>query len=140
MAIHYRLLQNKIKGSKNYNKYYAHTVKQGVVSMEEVERMIEENCTAKSSDVRAVLRELYDTIKFFMQMGYVVDLKEMGKFSISVKSVSVDNPSEFRADRHIVGFKCNYTPKGKRYNDDKAKGRIHRGLLDGCEVEEARYY
>ena len=26
MAIQYRLLQNKIKGSKNYNKYYAHTM------------------------------------------------------------------------------------------------------------------
>ena len=33
MAIHYRLLQNKIKGSKNYGKYYAHTVKRGVVSL-----------------------------------------------------------------------------------------------------------
>ena len=43
MAIHYRLLQNKIKGSKNYGKYYAHTVKRGVVSLEDIEAMIEEN-------------------------------------------------------------------------------------------------
>ena len=28
MAIHYRLVQNKIKSDKNYGKYYAHTVKQ----------------------------------------------------------------------------------------------------------------
>ena len=51
MAIHYRLLQNRIKGSKNYGKYYAHTVKRGVISLEDIEAMIEENCTAKASDV-----------------------------------------------------------------------------------------
>ena len=37
MAIHYRLLQNRIKGSKNYGKYYAHTVKRGVISLEDIE-------------------------------------------------------------------------------------------------------
>ena len=56
MAIQYRLLQNKIKGSKNYGKYYAHTVKQGVVSLEDVEMMIQQNCSAQASDVRLVLR------------------------------------------------------------------------------------
>ena len=75
MPIQYRLLQNKIKGSKNYNKFYAHTVKRGVISMEEIEKMIESNCTAKSSDVRLVLRELFDTVKHYMQEGYVVDLR-----------------------------------------------------------------
>jgi len=139
MAIQYRLLQNKIKGSKNYKKYYAHTVRQGVISLEDIESMIEENCTAKASDVRLVLRELFDTIKFYMQMGYTVDLKEMGKFSISVKSVCVDNPAEFRANRHITGYKCNYTPQGKRYKADK-KRYIQRGILEGCEAEEAKYY
>ena len=136
MAIQYRLLQNKIKGSKNYGKYYAHTVKQGVVSMEDVEMMIQQNCSAQASDVRLVLRELFDTVKFLMQMGYTVDLREMGKLSISVKSVCVNNPSEFRRDRHITGFKCNYTPARKRYKTegDKGRGRVHRGLLEGCEA------
>ena len=140
MAIQYRLLQNKIKGSKNYGKYYAHTVKQGVVSLEDVEMMIQQNCSAQASDVRLVLRELFDTVKFLMQMGYTVDLREMGKLSISVKSVCVNNPSEFRRDRHIAGFKCNYTPAGKRYKaeGDKGRGRVHRGLLEGCEAVPTR--
>ena len=142
MAIQYRLLQNKIKGSKNYSKYYAHTVKQGVISLEDIEEMIEENCTAKASDVRLVLRELFDTVKFYMQNGYTVDLKEMGKLSISVKSVCVDDPKEFRRDRHITGFKCNYTPEGKRYSaySPEKNGHIHRSILDGCEAIETQYY
>ena len=137
MAIQYRLLKNKIKSSKNYGKYYAHTVKRGVISMEEVESMIEQNCSATAADVRLVLRELFDTIKFLMQSGYTVDLREMGKFSITVKSVCVDHPSEFRNDTHIVGFKGNYTPHGKRYNtsDSEVKRQIQRGLLEGCKAE-----
>ena len=128
-----------MKGSKNYKKYYAHTVRRGVISLEEVESMIEENCSAKASDVRLVLRELFDTVKFYMQMGYTVDLKEMGKFSISVKSVCVDSPSEFRRDRHITGFKCNYTPQGKRRTlSEDTKSHILRGFLVGCETEEAK--
>ena len=140
MAIHYRLLQNQIKGSKNYRKYYAHTVKQGVVTLEDIESMIEENCTAKASDVRLVLRELFDTIKFYMQNGYTVDLKELGKFSISVKSVCVDDPKQFRSDKHITGFKCNYTPEGKRLKsaNENLSRRIQRGLLDGCVAENTK--
>lgn len=142
MAIQYRLLQNKIKGSKNYGKYYAHTVKRGTISLEYIEKMIESNCTAKASDVRLVLRELFDVVKFYMQMGYTVDLKEMGKLSISVKSVCVDAPSEFRSDKHITGFKCNYTPQGNRYQgtSEENSKHIHRSLLEGCEAEETKYY
>ena len=142
MAIQYRLLQNKIKGSENYGKYYAHTVKQGTITLEQIEEMIESNCTAKASDVRLVLRELFDAVKFYMQHGYTVDLKEMGKLSISVKSVCVDNPKEFCSDKHITGFKCNYTPQGKRYQaTGEDNGRhIHRSLLDGCKAVEAKYY
>ena len=104
--------------------------------------MIQENCTAKASDVRLVLRELYDVIKFYMQNGYTVDLKEMGKFSISVKSICVDDPKEFNSDKHITGYKCNYTPQGKRYtaSGPDVNGRIHRGLLDGCQAVETKYY
>lgn len=134
MAIQYRLLQNKIKGSKNYGKYYAHTVKRGIVSMENVESFIAGNCTAKPSDVRLVLRELFDAVKYFMQQGYTVDLREMGKFSISVKSVCVNKPSEFTQKKHITGFKCNYTPAGRRYKleGEEGRGHVHRGLLEGC--------
>lgn len=41
MAIQYRLLQNKIKGSENYGKYYAHTVRQGTITLEQIEEMTE---------------------------------------------------------------------------------------------------
>ncbi|MBQ8452285.1 MAG: hypothetical protein IJ539_00725 [Prevotella sp.] len=130
-------MRNEIRSSKNYGKYYAHTVRMGEVSMEEIEKTIEENCTAKASDVRLVLRELFDAVKYYMQQGYTVDLREMGKLSIAVTSTSVDKPEDFRVDRHITGFRCKYTPHGKRKGPaDDEPGHIRRGLLEGCKAKE----
>ncbi len=142
MAIHYKLIKNQIKSSKNYGKYYAHTVKQGKVSMEQIEQTIQENCTAKASDVRLVLRELFDTVKQYMQDGYVVELREMGKFHISVQSTPVDDPKNFSTDRHITGFKCNYTPYGERYKagEGERSRHIHREMTDGCEAKPQKEY
>lgn len=142
MAIHYKLIKNQIKSSKNYGKYYAHTVKQGKVSMEQIEQTIQENCTAKASDVRLVLRELFDTVKQYMQDGYVVELREMGKFHISVQSTPVDDPKNFSTDRHITGFKCNYTPYGERYKagEGERARHIHREMTDGCEAKPQEEY
>ena len=135
MAIHYRLVKNTFKGNKDYGKYFAHTVKQGEISMEEIERTIEKNCSAKISDIRMVLYELFDTIRDKLQAGYTVNLNELGKLSIAVKSVCVDNPEEFKNNKHITGFKCKYTPYGKRmksHEEDCAR-RIERSLFDGCK-------
>ncbi|MBQ9678020.1 MAG: DNA-binding protein [Prevotella sp.] len=141
MSVKYRLIQNKIKSSKNYGKYYAHTVKSGDVTLEEIERMIEQSCSAKASDVRMVVKELFDSVRHYLQAGYVVKLGDLGRFSISVKSVCVDDPRQFRADRHLNGFKCNYTPAGRRYKPGSGdlSHHIHRDLLDGCKAEEVSH-
>ena len=140
MAIFYTLLQNKIKSSKHYGKYYAHTVKQGKVSMQQIEQTIQQNCSAKASDVRLVLRELFETVKQYMQEGYVVDLQEMGKFHLSVQSTPVEDPETFRTETHITGYKCNYTPYGERYkaHEGESARHIHREWTDGCEAKRQK--
>ena len=142
MAVIYRLMKNQIKSSKNYGKYYAHTIQRGEVKQQQIEERIQANCSAKASDVRLVLRELFDTIRDYLQDGYVVNLEEMGKFSLSVKSTCVKQPSDFMPSKHIKGFKCNYTPQGHRYKvgEGRLAGHIKRHLLDGCQAIEAPYY
>lgn len=62
MAIRFRLMRNGIKRDKNYGKFFAHTVKNSEVTLEEIEQQIQENCTAKASDVKLVMKELFETI------------------------------------------------------------------------------
>ena len=142
MAIYYRLMQNKIPNDKNNGKYFAHTVKQSEISLEQVEELIQNSCSAKISDVRMVVRELFEAVKHYMQDGHVVNLGDLGKFYISIKGIPVDDPSEFRPDRHVTGFKCNYTPSGHRFKAGSGKltGRVHRSMLDGCKAAEVPHY
>ena len=70
----------------------------------------------------------------------MVDLREMGKFSISVKSTCVDNPKDFRLDKNITGFKCNYTPDGRssKVGADGDGPKVERGFFDGCKAVEVK--
>ena len=138
MAIRYRIMRNNILRDKNYGKYYALTVKNSEVTLEDIEREIQENCSAKVSDVRLVMRELFDTIRRMMQDGHVVNMGELGKMYIAVTSTPADTPEEFRTDRNITGFRCAYTPCGHRYGSGvgEKSGKIHRLLTDGCKAKK----
>ena len=78
MAIHYRLLQNKIKGSKNYRKYYAHTVKQGVISLEDIE---ETGAEVITGDIFSIENEKirHDSLKTaYLIFSYLMNSEEKG--------------------------------------------------------------
>ena len=142
MAIHFRLIRNEIRSNKHYGKYFAHTVKGSEVTLNEIEQQIQANCSAKASDVRLVLAELYDTIRHELQSGHVVNLGELGKFHISVRSIPVADPKDFHIDRHITGFRCKYSPNGKRYESHMGRlaGHIHHTLTDGCKAKHDAGY
>ncbi|RRC97892.1 hypothetical protein [Prevotella sp. OH937_COT-195] len=139
MAIRFRLMRNVIRNDKNYGKYYARTVKNTEINLEDIELEIQENCTAKASDVRLVIKELYETIRRAMQNGHVVNMGELGKMYIAVTSKPVDTPDEFLTSKNITGFRCKYIPFGKRYGTacgDKAR-KIRRFLTEGCKANKS---
>jgi len=136
MAIKYKLVQNKISGHECFGKYYARSIKSGEVSMKEIERMIEHNCSMKRSDVRAVLTELVDTIKDKLQEGYTVDLDELGRLSLGVKSEGVYREADFNVKKHITGVSVNYRPCTHRVgNGDR---RLVAPLAEGCEFQKTK--
>ena len=136
MAIEFRLIRNEIKSNKNYGKYFAHTLKGSEMTLEEIEQQIQDNCSAKASDVKLVMTELFATIRHALQMGRVVNMGDLGKLYISVTSTPVDNPEDFRVDRHITGFKCNYMPTGHRYKPHMGvlAHHVHHLLTDDCKA------
>lgn len=131
MAVRYRLVQNKISGHECYGKYYARSIKSGEIGMKEIERIIEQNCSMKRSDVRAVLTELVDTIKDKLQDGYTVDLDELGRLSLGVNSEGVYRAQDFNAKQHISRVVVNYRACAhRRGNGDR---RLEAPLAEGCE-------
>lgn len=136
MAIRYKLVQNKVSGHECFGKYYARSLTTGTVGMKDIERTIEQNCSMKRSDVRAVLTELVDTIKVKLQEGYTVDLDELGRLSLGVKSEGVYREADFNARRHITGVRVNYRPETQRRgNGDR---HLVTPLAEGCEFERVK--
>lgn len=134
MAIRYKLVQNKIGGHESYGKFYARSIKSGEVGMRDIERIIEQNCSLKRSDVRAVLTELVDTIKVKLQDGYTVNLDELGRFSLGVKSDGVYRVADFNVKKHITGISVNYRPCTHRIgNGDR---RLVAPLAEGCDLKK----
>ena len=138
----YQLVRENHSTLKNFGRYRAKAVHHNTIEPEQLCQEIEANCSAKASDVRLVLAELYDTIRHELQSGHVVNLGELGKFHISVRSIPVADPKDFRIDRHITGFRCKYSPNGKRYESHMGRlaGHIHHTLTDGCKAKHDAGY
>ena len=66
------------EGSADQGKWRVRVVPQGVVTTKELAKIMEQNCTVKSSDINAVLRELAETMKTSLLDGNRVVLDGLG--------------------------------------------------------------
>ena len=134
MALLFTLKQNNIKNNKSYNKWYAHTIKQGELSLEEIERNIQNRCSVTRADVKAVITALQEEVESGLKDGKVVNLGELGKFHLSIRSECVDRPEDFSVQKHVKAIVCKYTPDGHRLNPtDK---RIVRPFTNDCNLKQ----
>jgi len=138
MSINYRLRKCNIKHSENYGKLYAYAVRTDVADQRELERRIQQNCTAKPSDVRVVLRELVEVMRECLQEGRTVRLDEFGSFALTIKSRCVNEAADFDEKRDIRGFRCKFTPYGERFGD--GSHNIRRPFTADCTVHRLDDY
>ena len=119
MAIHVKLIKNNVKSRNGYGKYYAKAVSQGEVTLEEIAAEACRNSGFKEGTVIGVVTELQELLKNKLADGQTVVLPGIGRFSLRVKSIGVEDPKE-----------CGFLPAGRRMQD----GRI---LYDFCEGVKA---
>lgn len=98
MAIKFKIIQNKNRQSETYGKYYGRIVNNGTISTEQLSSMIQENVSAKESDVYAVLKELKNAVHAAFADGHGVRIDGLGTFRPSFKSDGVEDPKKFTAD------------------------------------------
>ena len=136
MAVYIKLIKNNIKSSKSYGKYFAKAVSQGEVTMEELAADAAANCgISKGNFVRGVT-ELEEMMKNRLADGQTVVIEGIGRFSLRVESIGVDNPKEFNIARHITRFICGFLPSGRRINTGSGtkNGHIIYNFCDGVKA------
>ncbi len=114
MALHIKLIRNNIKSSNSYGKYFAKAVSQGEITLDEICKEISRNSSFSEGTVIGVVTELQDTMKEKLREGQTVVLPGIGRFSLRVESIGVDDPKAFNIRRHITRIICGFLPAGRR--------------------------
>ena len=114
MAVHIKLIRNNIKSSSSYGKYFAKTVSQGEVTLKDIAAEACRNSGFSEGSVIGVATELQDILKQRLSEGQTVVLDGIGRFSLRVESIGVDDPKEFNIRRHITRILCGFLPAGRR--------------------------
>ena len=130
MAVHIKLIRNNIKSSSSFGKYFAKAVSQGEITLDEIGEEISRKCGFSEGVVLAVVTELQETMKEKLREGHTVVLPGIGRFSLRVESIGVDDPKTFNIRRHITRIICGFLPAGRR-----TQGRhILYDLCDGVKT------
>ena len=130
MAVHIKLIKNNIKSSSSYGKYFAKAVSQGEVSLKEIAEEACRNSGFSEGSIVGVVTELQNILKEKLRDGHTVVLPGIGRFSLRVESIGVDDPKDFNIRRHITRFVCGFLPAGRRIKDR----HILYDLCDGVKA------
>jgi len=130
MSVHIRLVKNNIKSSSSYGKYFAKTVSQGEVTLDEIAAEACRNSGFGEGAVVGVVTELQDILKHKLSDGQTVVLPGIGRFSLRVESIGVDSPKAFNIRHHITRIVCGFLPAGRRTQS-------HHIVYDFCEGVKA---
>ena len=112
MTVYVKKIQNNNrKNQKAYGKWYGRTVALREVGIEELANDIQENCTAKRSDVLAVLSELGPAIKKQMHNSFKVRIPYLGVFKMGIASEGVEKPEDYDVRLHVKNLHVLFQPE-----------------------------
>lgn len=134
MAINYQLRKQKFNvAGKQKELIIASTINKGVATLEELETMVSKISSASEGDVRSILRTLSDLICQNLSQGRIVDLGDIGRIRVIVKSKSADKIENFKTD-NIKGLKAIFSV-GKRIRKAMQTARIEHRVIKDTESE-----
>lgn len=140
MAIYYRKVQNTIKGSPEYGKWYPKAVVGNSIDTEALAEELSHNSTLTFADIMAVLIESSMAIHRHLLQGEKVSLFRLGSFRAGLKTTLSDTKEDCGAD-NILGYRILFSPEIKFTaigTSDKGfpTGFYTKQLLKGVKVKE----
>lgn len=130
--INYRLVQDKSSNPKKSGKWYAKAVVTETIELDDLSTRIQANCTAKKSDVQAVLSELIEVMATELQNGRRVKLNGFGAFKVGLTSRGAESKDKFEVQKHIKGLHIIFQPHTKK----TPEGKRTKVFLDGARMKQ----
>lgn len=111
-------------------KYYGKAVATDEVHTKEIARRICDNTTLTEADVYAAVQALVSEMRYLLQAGNTVVLDGFGRFHLTVRSDTVDNPEDYSPSQHIRRVLCKFTPSASRNQLNRC---LERPFTDGVD-------
>lgn len=134
MAVLYKFHLIKGKKSNISGMYVVRSLMTNTTDLNALADRIQRNCTAKRSDVLAVLTELVEVMKDELQASHAVKLDGFGTFRIGINAKSIADPTVFNVNKHVKKLHVNFFsevsgggPKGIKRN---------RQFIDGVKLQQ----
>ena len=135
----YKLYQNNNSNSKSFGKWFGRTVMTEKVGIDVIAQRMQDSCTVKRSDVKAVLEELGSTIKDILQDSKRVEIPGMGCFKLSISTKGEDDKGEWTASSDVKRVKVLFQPETEQ-SISAGKRRRTYILTKGVKIGPAPGY
>lgn len=135
MSIRFRVMQNKMKGTNNFGKWYGRATVLDEVSTRNLADEISHSTTVTYADVLAVLTELSRQMKSHLQNSQRVVLDGIGAFKVGISTHLVEKSDKFSV-ANIKNYRIVYTPRTPVYGYGlQRKGTPYRQV---CQIVAGR--
>ena len=132
MAVLYKLYQDNRDTSTHKGEWYARAKTLDTVTINEIAQRIQDNTTAKKADALAVLTEMVEVVRDYLQKSYRVKIDGLGSFKMSLKTSPAPTAKEFSASKNIKSMRALFQ---EDVTVDK-NGMRHRSLSSGATAKE----
>ena len=99
---------------KTFGKYKAKAVHNGEVGSRHIRDEVSERLGISEGAVEAVMMCLSNVISHHLRRGDKVRLDTWGLMKLEIESDKVDDPTTFRAKKHIRGVRLHFLPESEK--------------------------
>ena len=132
MAVLYKLYQDNRDNSKHKGEWYARAKTLDTVTLNEIAQRIQDNTTAKKADALAVLTEMVEVVRDYLQKSYRVKIDGLGAFKMSLRTSPASTAKEFSASKNIKSMRALFQ---EDVSIDK-NGKRNYSLSSGASAKE----
>lgn len=100
MAVPYIVIEQENPGNRNELIYFARTISDGTIDIDELIRQLEKMSTLSGADIQAVIYGLVKLASHHLSKGKIVQLGALGSFRITISSEG--RPSEEEVDEDSI--------------------------------------
>lgn len=134
----YKVYKNNSSNPKVSGLWFARAdIDAEPVTGEEIEQLVQRNCSMKASDVSAVIKELSEVLSDKLKEGKRVVIKGIGSFKLGISSTGAESVAKFDVKKNITGAHVIFIAD-KSY--DGATGAYINKLTNGVKFTESKKY